>query len=87
MKDEMADRMIGQIEKVVPDFRDLIMDKVVLTQQYFEKTFGVTAGDFAQGYCIPVRCSAIVRSPATPITTRHCATSSWLAVLATRARE
>ena len=36
MKKLMVDRMIGQIEKVVPDFRDLIMDQVVFTQQYFE---------------------------------------------------
>ena len=53
MKDEMADRMIGQIEKVVPDFRDLIIDRVVFTQQYFEKTFGATAGDFAHGLLHP----------------------------------
>jgi phytoene dehydrogenase-like protein len=53
MKDEMADRMIKQIEKVVPDFRDLIMDKVVFTQQYFEKTFAATAGDFSHGLLHP----------------------------------
>jgi phytoene dehydrogenase-like protein len=53
MKDEMAERMIGQIEKVVPDFQDLIMDRVVFTQQYFEKTFGATEGDFALGLIHP----------------------------------
>jgi len=41
------------MEKVVPDFRDLIMDKVVFTQQYFEKTFGATEGDFALGLLHP----------------------------------
>ncbi len=53
MKEEMADRMIGQIEKVVPDFRDLIMDEVVFTQQYFAKTFAATEGDFSLGLLHP----------------------------------
>jgi phytoene dehydrogenase-like protein len=53
MKQLMVDRVIGQIEKVVPDFRDLIMDQVVFTQQYFEKTFAATAGDFCQGLLKP----------------------------------
>ena len=30
-KNLMVERMIGQMEKVIPDFRDLIMDKVVFT--------------------------------------------------------
>lgn len=53
MKELMAERMLGQIEKVVPDFRELIMDQVVFTQQYFEKTFGVTEGDFSSGLLHP----------------------------------
>jgi phytoene dehydrogenase-like protein len=53
MKELMAERMIGQIEKVVPDFRELIMDKVMFTQQYFEKTFGATEGDFTAGLLQP----------------------------------
>ena len=53
MKDLMAERMIGKIEKVVPDFRDLIIDRVVFTQQYFEKTFGASAGDFTAGLLQP----------------------------------
>jgi len=53
MKNEMAERMISKIEEVVPDFRDLIMDKVVFTQQYFEKTFGATEGDFCGGLLQP----------------------------------
>ncbi len=53
MKDLMAERVLDRMEKVVPDFRDLIMDKVVFTQQYFEKTFGATAGDFCQGLLQP----------------------------------
>ena len=53
MKELMVERMLGQIEKVVPDFRDLIMDQVVFTQQYFEKTFGATEGDFSLGPAAP----------------------------------
>ncbi|MBW2273238.1 MAG: NAD(P)/FAD-dependent oxidoreductase [Deltaproteobacteria bacterium] len=53
MKELMVERVLGQIEKVVPDFRELIMDQVVFTQQYFEKTFGVTEGDFAMGLLHP----------------------------------
>jgi phytoene dehydrogenase-like protein len=45
--------MISQIEKVVPDFRDLITNQVVFTQQYFEKMFGATEGDFALGLIHP----------------------------------
>ena len=49
----MVERMIAQMEKVVPDFRDLIIDKVVFTQQYFEKTFNLTEGDFCGGLMHP----------------------------------
>ncbi len=48
-RDLMADRAIGNIAQYAPNFRDAIVDKVVLTQKYFEKTFGVTAGDFSSG--------------------------------------
>ena len=53
MKNVMVDRMIAQMEKVIPDFRDLIMDQVVFTQQYFEKTFNATEGDFSMGLLHP----------------------------------
>jgi phytoene dehydrogenase-like protein len=52
-KEVMADRVIGQIAKYAPNFRDAIMDKVILTQEYFEKTFGITAGDFCHGLIHP----------------------------------
>jgi phytoene dehydrogenase-like protein len=52
-KNLMVERMIGAMEKVIPDFRDLIMDKVVFTQQYFEKTFNATEGDFSLGLLHP----------------------------------
>jgi phytoene dehydrogenase-like protein len=48
-KEVMADRMIDQMAKHAPNFRDAIVDEVILTQQYFEKTFGITGGDFCHG--------------------------------------
>jgi phytoene dehydrogenase-like protein len=49
----MADRVIDQIAKRAPNFRGAILDQVVLTHQYFEKTFGATKGDFCQGLLHP----------------------------------
>jgi len=49
----MAERVIDQIAQYAPNLRGAIMDKVVLTHQYFEATFGVTAGDFASGLMHP----------------------------------
>ena len=53
LRDVMADRVINQVARHAPNFRDAIVDKVVLTHQYFEKTFGVTGGDFCQGLLHP----------------------------------
>lgn len=53
MRDVMADRMIEQIAKHAPNFRSAIMDKVVFTHQYFERTFGITKGDFCHGLLHP----------------------------------
>ena len=52
-RDLMADRIIDQITKRAPNFRDSIMDKIVLTHKYFEKTFGITDGDFTHGLIQP----------------------------------
>jgi phytoene dehydrogenase-like protein len=49
----MAERMIDKIAQYAPNFRGAIMDKVVLTQQYFESTFNATAGDFCGGLLQP----------------------------------
>lgn len=53
MANVMAERAIDQIAKYAPNFRGAIMDKVVLTQHYFESTFGLTAGDFSSGLIHP----------------------------------
>jgi phytoene dehydrogenase-like protein len=49
----MAERAIDKITQYAPNFRSAIMDKVVLTQQYFESTFGATGGDFTLGLISP----------------------------------
>ena len=49
----MVERMITQMEKVIPDFRELIIDQVVFTQQYFDKPFNATEGDFSLGLLHP----------------------------------
>jgi len=52
-RDLMAERTIDAIAKHAPNFRDAISDKVVFTQEYFQKTFGITAGDFSGGLMHP----------------------------------
>jgi phytoene dehydrogenase-like protein len=52
-KSLMVERMITQMEKVIPDFRDLIIEQVVFTQQYFDKAFNATEGDFSMGLLHP----------------------------------
>ena len=53
LKQVMADRMIDKMAERAPNFRDAIVDQVVLTHQYFEKTFGITGGDFCHGLLHP----------------------------------
>ena len=52
-RDIMAERCIEKIAKYAPNFRDSIMDKITLTHKYFEKTFGITGGDFTHGLIHP----------------------------------
>jgi phytoene dehydrogenase-like protein len=53
MKNAMTEKMLDRIESVAPGFKDSIMEKAVFTQHYFERNFGATAGDFAQGLLHP----------------------------------
>jgi phytoene dehydrogenase-like protein len=53
LKQVMADRVIDQMAKRAPNFRDAIVDQVILTHQYFEKTFGISGGDFCHGLLHP----------------------------------
>ncbi len=52
-KEIMADRVIGQMTRFAPNFKDAIMDKAILTHRYFETTFGITGGDFCHGLMHP----------------------------------
>ncbi len=52
-KQIMADRVIDQMAKHAPNLRDSIDDMVIMTHQYFEKTFGITDGDFSHGLIHP----------------------------------
>ena len=49
----MADRAIEQFAQYSPNFKDSIVDKLVLTHHYFETAFGITAGDFCHGLLQP----------------------------------
>ncbi len=49
----MADRVIAEMARFAPNFPDIIQDRVILTQDYFEKTFGITNGDFCHGLLHP----------------------------------
>lgn len=53
MKNEATENMLNVVENVAPGFRDLIIDKATFTQHYFERNFGATRGDFAQGLLHP----------------------------------
>ena len=53
LANEMADRVIAEMARFAPNFPEIIVDRVVLTQRYFEKAFGITAGDFCHGLLHP----------------------------------
>jgi len=49
----MADRVIGEMARFAPNFPDIIVDRAILTNRYFEKAFGATGGDFCHGLLHP----------------------------------
>jgi phytoene dehydrogenase-like protein len=53
LKEEMADRVIGQMCRFAPNLKDAIMDRVVFTPLHYEKMFGVTEGDYSSGLMRP----------------------------------
>ncbi len=53
LAERMADRVIGVMARFAPNLPEIIVDRVVLTQRYFEKAFGITAGDFCHGLLHP----------------------------------
>ena len=77
----MVERMIDTDGKGHPRLpRPRHRYKVVFTQQYFEKTFNATEGDFSLGSFTRDRCSAIDRFPVGTAATRPPSkTSTWRA--------
>lgn len=53
LKEEMADRVIGQMCRFAPNLKDAIIDRVVFTPLHYEGMFGVTGGDYASGLMRP----------------------------------
>ena len=53
LRDEMADKAIDKMNKYAPNFRAAIMDKAVLSPQWYENVFGCTNGDFTHGVIRP----------------------------------
>ncbi|MBW1900491.1 MAG: NAD(P)/FAD-dependent oxidoreductase [Deltaproteobacteria bacterium] len=53
LKEEMADRVIDQMNRFAPNLKDAIVDKVVFTPLHYEKMFGITGGDYSHGLMQP----------------------------------
>ena len=53
LRDEMAERIIDQLETVFPGFRELIVEKAVFSSDHFAAMQGSTGGDFTHGLIHP----------------------------------
>ncbi len=53
LKEEMADRVIGQMNRFAPNLKDAIVDRVVFTPLSYEGMFGTTMGDYSHGLLRP----------------------------------
>lgn len=53
LKEEMADRVIDQMNQFAPNLKDAIMDRVVFTPLHYEKMLGTTEGDYSHGLMQP----------------------------------
>ena len=53
LKEEMADKVIDQMNRFAPNLKDAIVDKVVFTPLHYEKMFGITGGDYSHGLMQP----------------------------------
>ncbi len=53
LKEEMADRVIGQMCRFAPNLKDAIMDRVVFTPLHYQGMFGATEGDYSSGLMRP----------------------------------
>ena len=53
LKVEMVDKLIDDVDRHAPNFRDAILDRVVFTSMHFERMFGITKGDYCHGRLLP----------------------------------
>ncbi len=53
LKEEMADKVIGQMCRFAPNLKEAMMDRVVFTPLHYEKMFGATEGDYSGGLMRP----------------------------------
>jgi phytoene dehydrogenase-like protein len=53
LRDEMAARIVDQLESVYPGFRELIVESAVFSSDHFATMQGATGGDFTHGLIHP----------------------------------
>lgn len=53
LKEEVTNKLIDEVNKYAPNFKDAVMDKVAFTSMNFEKMCGSTRGDYAHSLILP----------------------------------
>jgi len=53
LKEEMADKVIGQMCRFAPNLKEAIVDRVVFSPLHYEKMLGATEGDYSSGLMRP----------------------------------
>jgi phytoene dehydrogenase-like protein len=53
LREEMADRVIEQMNRFAPNLKDAIVDRVVFTPVQYEAMLGITEGDYSHGLMQP----------------------------------
>ena len=66
-RDEVADRVIGEIGRFAPDVADCIVERQVLGPPDVEARIGLTGGHIFQGECLPEQMWDRRFGPATPV--------------------
>ncbi|MGH9009673.1 MAG: phytoene desaturase family protein, partial [Acidimicrobiia bacterium] len=66
-RDEIADRVIGEIARFAPDVADCIVERQVLGPPDVEARIGLTGGHIFQGECLPDQMWDRRFGPATPV--------------------
>ena len=66
-RDEIADRVIGEIARFAPDVADCIVERQVLGPPDVEARIGLTGGHIFQGECLPDQMWTGRFAPRTPV--------------------